>query len=130
MSQPAKVAIPATAATVLEVQPKVAPAAVVSASVTLLVSVVIVAPDPSWTLTIGCWAKFVPPVAVVLGWVVNASCTAAELTSIVSLTGDVSPPPVAVSVYVPGRAMPQLENVATPEIAAFGFAVQNKLEPD
>ncbi len=75
MSQPAKVAIPATAASgpLFGVQPRDAPAGVVMVRVTPVVLPVTVFPPASWIDTEGCWAKSVPPVAVALGWVVNPS---------------------------------------------------------
>src|SRR4051812_42686268 len=73
MSQPANVATPAIAATgPLFVHPRTAPAGVVMERVTPLTSVAMRLPPRSCTDTAGCWAKLVPPVAAVLGWVVNA----------------------------------------------------------
>ncbi len=72
-AQPLKVATPATAARVLPpVQVRIAPFALVRASVTVLVSVVTVAPADVWIATTGCWANAVWLVAAALGCVVKA----------------------------------------------------------
>ncbi len=100
MSQPAKVATPATAATgPLLVQPRAAPAGVEMARVTPRTSVVTVLPPASRTATRGCRAKSTPPVAVVLGCVANASCAPAPTETVMpALSAAASAPSTACNV--------------------------------
>jgi hypothetical protein len=70
---PVKVMTPATAALGFGVQTSVAPAGVVNAKVTKLVSVMTVLPPASWTATTGCVDRAVPLIPVELGEVVKAS---------------------------------------------------------
>ena len=94
MSQPAKVTTPATAATgPLSVQPRTAPAGVVSDNVTGRTLVVTVLPPASLIATRGCAPKSVPPKAVVLGWVMNAIAAGAPVATVmpVLVAGGKSP---------------------------------------
>ena len=70
---PANVDTPATAALGFAVQVNAAPAGVVIARVTLLVSVVTVFPLASWTVTTGWFGENATPPVELLGEVVNAS---------------------------------------------------------
>src|SRR3954469_22516908 len=98
MLQPANVATPATAATGLLSHVSVAPAGVVIANVTALMSVVTVLPAASWIVTTGCVPNATPPVEP-LGCVVKASCAAGPAVMVtVVLTAAVNAPSVAVSV--------------------------------
>src|SRR3954454_1546870 len=98
MLQPANVATPATAVTVLVVQASVAPAGAVIANSTSLVSLLTVLPAASWTVTTGCVPK--PTVlAAPLGWVVNATFAAGPGVIVSGvLTAGVNKPSVAVRV--------------------------------
>src|SRR4051794_16575269 len=98
MLQPANVATPATAVTVLVVQASVAPAGVVIAERTSLVSVVTVLPAASWTVMTGCVAN-AAVLAAPLGWVVTASFAAGPGVMVKAvLRAVVSAPSVAVRV--------------------------------
>ena len=99
MLQPAKVATPATAVfEVVPVQAKVAPAGVVIANVTELVSVFNVFPPASWTATTGWEPNAVPPVELP-GCVVKASLAATPTVMFTGLlVARVNAPSVAVSV--------------------------------
>ena len=98
IEQPANVATPATAVSGFVVHVRFAPPGVVSASVTELVSSVMVLPPASCTLTTGWVANGSPPSAPT-GCVVNATRAASptEITTL-SLTAPVSDASVAVSV--------------------------------
>src|SRR5665811_858413 len=98
MAQPVNLAIPVTAGVGLVAQVKVAPAGVVKVSVTELVSVVVVFPAASWTVTTGWVARAVSLVAVALGAVVNASLSGAPAVMVMLLVAEVSDPSVALSV--------------------------------
>jgi hypothetical protein len=96
--QPAKVATPATAATGLAVQARVAPAGVVMAKVSAAVLEVIVFTPASWMLTRGWVAKSAPPVDPD-GLVVKTSRAGAPAVMVkLVLVAELSPDPVAVSV--------------------------------
>src|SRR3954452_8397122 len=98
MLQPANVASPPVAVTGLAVHTMVAPAGVVIANVTELVSLVTLLPAASRTLTAGCTAK-ATVLAAPTGWVANASLVAGPgVMTNVLLTADVNVPSVAVSV--------------------------------
>src|SRR3954451_7832713 len=98
MLQPANVATPATAVTVLVVQASVAPAGVVIARSTSLVSLLTVLPAASWTVMTGCVAN-ATLLAAPLGWVVNPSLLARPAVMVSGvLTAVVSAPSVAVKV--------------------------------
>src|SRR5258706_43795 len=86
MSQPAKVATPATAATgPLLVQPNRERVGEGKRGDLGGGRIVTKIPPASSTVTTGCCAKFVPPVAVVLGWVVNARWVAAPTDTVMQL---------------------------------------------
>jgi hypothetical protein len=70
MEQPLKVTTPAVS---LGVQPDTDPSPPEAANVTVEESVVTALPPASSTVTTGCWAKAVPPLAVADGSVVKAS---------------------------------------------------------
>src|SRR3954451_13961878 len=97
MLQPAKGATPATAATVFVLHASVAPAGVVIASVTPLVSVVTVFPAASWTVTTG-WVANGSKISASLGWAVNANCVAGPGVIVRESLSRLSVPAVAVTV--------------------------------
>src|SRR3954447_11891180 len=101
MLQPANVATPAIAVTGLGVHASTAPAGVVIANVTSLVSLVTVLPASSWTVTTG-WVANATVLAAPLGWVVKTTLAAGPGVIVNAvLTADVNKPSVAVNVYVP-----------------------------
>jgi hypothetical protein len=88
-----------------------------------------VLPPASWTATTGCVAKATPPVDPE-GFVVNPSLLAGPTVIVrLTLTSLVSPPAVAVSVYVPAVVILQPAKVATPATALLGFVVQVRAAP-
>ena len=92
---------------------------------------VIALPTASCTVTTGCCANAVPLLAEMLGWVVNTTLAArpAEMSKLL-LMALVRPAVVAVSVYpVPALSILQPAKVATPAVAASGFAVQVNAAP-
>src|SRR3954471_15173341 len=107
MLQPVNVATPATAVSGLLLHVGVAPAGVVIANVTALVSVTAVFPAASCTVTMGCFAN-AEPVVESLGWVENTSCAPGPAVMVKAvLSAGVRAPSVAVKVYVPTSSMLQ-----------------------
>src|SRR5258706_525272 len=115
MLQPVKAATPEAAVIGLFVQPdSVAPLGVLIDNVTALLLAVTVLPPASCTATGGCTPKAVPPVAVVLGWVVKASFAA---PAAVMFTAVLLPEPAVSAtwrLYVPDKSMWQPAKVAAP----------------
>src|SRR5262245_59014743 len=96
MEQPVNAATPAVAANELPpVHDNVAPAGVVNANDTVLVSVGTVLPPASWTATTGCVPNAVPPVEFE-GCVVKPSITAAPTVTVSGSLLPVAVPAVAV----------------------------------
>jgi hypothetical protein len=115
MEQPLKVTIPADS---FPTQFEMVPEPPLAVKVTVDASEVTVLPPASSTVTTGCWAKAVPPLAVADGWVVKASwCAVPTVTSNGLLVAvKLSAPSVAVRVYVPSVSIEQSLNAATPAV--------------
>ncbi len=132
ISQPANDAVPPVAASVLVLQPRVAPVpgCVAMASVIEFVAPLTVLPDWSSTLTTGCVVQ-VAALAPPPGWALKASWVAGPaVMEKVLLVAWFSPVAEAVSVYVP--ALPvilQPAKDAVPPVAANGLVVQAKVPP-
>src|SRR5262249_34157818 len=105
----AKLATPATAATVVAVHPSEPPAGPeLIPSVTFPLSDVTVLPYASCTFTTGCVASATPSATPPTGCVENASLLTAPtaITTLLDAPVDVRPERVPTSVYVPAAAVP------------------------
>src|SRR5947208_1881534 len=113
----------------LVVQTRFAPAGVVMASVTPLVSVVMVLPPASWMVATGWVGNARLPVES-LGWVVNASLAAGPVVMVIAaLSAVVNAPSAAVSVYVPALSMLQAVKAETPAMAVIVFVSHASTAP-